>query len=228
MKWIYFFCLLALVHVQADPQADTLKQQVLVELPKIAGWCSLEKASHFIDLIIETQPKVCVEIGVFAGSSLFPVASALRFLGEGIVIGIDPWDQWECIKYFTSKMDDVHLKWWMHVDLESIYHSYCAMLKKFSLENYCLTIRATSEMAVSQIPSIDILYIDGNHSELSYVQDVQLYLPKVNPGGYIWINDTLNINAQVALECLMKQCDFIKTIDKGNCILFKKRMKRYE
>ena len=78
--------------LHADSEIDELKKQVCLVLPSLEGWCSREKALNFIDLVLEVKPQVCVEIGVFGGSSLFPVASALKHRGEGIVIGIDPWD----------------------------------------------------------------------------------------------------------------------------------------
>ena len=79
-------------------------------------------------------------------------------------------------------------------------------------------------MAVGQIKNIDILHIDGNRAAEQSIQDVRLYLPKVNPGGYVWMGDCLGYNKQKAIELLMQQCDVIKIIDDGNCILFRKHI----
>jgi len=203
---------------------DELKQFVAKYLPSFEGWCSKEKAFNFIDLVMETNPKTCVEIGVFGGSSLFPVASALKLLDQdGIVIGIDPWDKIECIKYFDPVKDEVDLKWWGNLNLDRIYYSYTNLIRRFNLQDYCLTIRATSENAVSEIDEIDILYIDGNHSEEVTKLDVELYLPKVRSGGYIWMNDAQWESRQEGLDLLLEACDAAKLIENGNCILFKKR-----
>lgn len=53
-------------------------------------------------------------------------------------------------------------------------------------------IRKTSEEAVSQFidESIDIIYIDGNHSYKYVMQDLELYWPKVKTGGLL-IGDDL-------------------------------------
>ncbi len=221
MRIIFLFC--CIFALNADTAVDTLKTNVCDALPNVHGWCSKSKALNFIDLVLETKPDVCVEIGVFGGASLFPVASALKFLNKGIVIGIDPWDKIECIKYFDPIKDAEHLKWWGELNIRYIHQSYNNLIKKNQLENFVRTIKSTSEKAASQIDSIDILYLDGNHSEVCSTQDVQLYLPKVKKGGYIWMNDTLWPERQEAVDLLVDACDVVRLIDDGNCILFKKR-----
>lgn len=206
-----------------DPQVLELKQHVASVIPTLQGWCTQEKAAAFIDLILEIKPEVCVEIGVYAGSSLFPVASALQFLDHGIVIGIDAWDKLECIKHFDPNDDEAHLNWWGKLNIDAFYYLYLNTLRQYDLEDYCITMRATSERAAPAIGSIDFLHIDGNHSEVVSAKDVELYLPKVRTGGYICINDTLWPQMQKAVELLMDFCDPVQVIDNGNAILFQKR-----
>lgn len=223
MKKILLFCC-CLTSLNADLRIDTLKNNVSTILPSIEGWCSKAKANSFIDLVLEEKPDLCVEIGVFGGSSLFPVASALKHLGKGTILGIDPWNKVECIKYFDPIEDAEHLKWWGELNIDVIYQSFNQVLEKYNLKDVVKIIRATSEVAANLVnSSIDILYIDGNHSEACSTQDVQLYLPKVRSGGYIWMNDTLSNEKQEAIDLLLKACDVIRLIDSGNCILFKKR-----
>ncbi len=221
MKWIFFY--LSIFSSLLANDAEELKQTVCRTLSSLEGWCSKEKAAAFIDLVLEVRPDVCVEIGVFGGSSAFPVLSALKYLGSGQLIAIDPWDKIECIKYFDPIEDAAHLKWWGNLNISFIYYAYLNMLKKHELEAYVTTIRSTSEQAVIHIGEIDILYIDGNHNEEVSSRDVELYLPKVRPGGYIWYNDSLWKDRQEGIDLLLEECDAIKLIDDGNCILFKKR-----
>lgn len=202
---------------------DEIKNQVCTIQPSLQGWCSKEKALTLIDIVTELNPKVCVDIGTFGGSSLFPVACALKFLESGVVIGIDPWDKLECIKYYDPVKDEENLRWWMQLDLDAIYNSYLKEIKRFGLEGYCITMRMTSERAATSIEEIDLLHIDGNHNEQNMTQDAVLYLPKVRSGGYILLNDSLWDDAQKAVDILLKECDVIKLIDCGNCIVFKKR-----
>jgi len=207
----------------ANVKADELKRHVLHILPLFEGWCSKEKAEGFVDLVLETRPDVCVEIGAFGGASVFPAASALKMLDHGMLYAIDPWDKIESIKYFDPVEDAAHLKWWGNLDINYIYHNFISMLTTHVIQDYVTPIRATSEMAASMIDSIDILHIDGNHSESVSIFDVQTYLPKVKDGGYIWYNDALWRDRQEALDLLLEACDIVKVIDDGNCILFQKR-----
>lgn len=222
MKKGWIACLWACAALFAEPVED-LKRSVCEGIPQLYGWCTKEKAVQFIDLVLEVKPDVCVEIGVFGGRSLFPVASALKFLGKGIVVGIDPWSKEEIIPYFDPVKDEAHINWWSKLNFDQIHSSYLNMLSQYQLEDYVITLRTTSELASYAIGAIDILYIDGNHQEIISNQDVRLYLPKVRKGGYIWLNDSLWRDLQSSVDLLFEECDFVKLVDGGNCILFKKR-----
>ena len=206
----------------SEQTVNELKQSVCIGLPQIIGWCSPEKALNFIDLVLEVKPQAYVEIGVFGGSSLFPVASTLKFLNQGVIYAIDPWNMTENLRHFDPALDPANFTWWKALNYDSIYNSYQKMLKRYEIQDYCITLKMTSEAAVTRIENIDILYIDGGHSEGAFLTDVSLYLPKVRSGGYIWMNDTLWEQAQLAIELLLEECEVIKLIDNGNCILFKK------
>lgn len=215
---------LAAVHIlAANAEIDALKLEVSAKLSTLEGWCSKEKALAFIDLILEEKPKVWVEVGVFGGSSLFPVLSTFKFLGEGMAIGIDAWDKIECIKYFDPVKDKVDLKWWGSVNLQAIHRSYLNMIDVHGFSPYVLTIRANTEEAVEDVQEIDVLHLDGNHCETPSLRDAELFLPKVRSGGYIWLNDSLWASRQKALDCLLMSCDVVKVLDQGNCLLLKKR-----
>jgi cephalosporin hydroxylase len=220
-KWLSLFLAPALL--VADPQVDEMKQRVVKILPSIFGWCSAEKATAMIDLVLEVKPAVCVDIGTFGGASLLPVASALKYLDSGIVYGIDPWDKLEAIKYFDPVADKENFEWWGRVNFNDVFSVYLNLLRRFNIEKHCITVRETSESAAGEIETIDILHIDGNHHEAVVTQDVTLYLPKVRSGGYIWLNDSIWPQMQDAIDLLMESCTVVKLVDNGNCILFKKR-----
>jgi len=222
MKKVIVLFALLISFLNGDP-VDDLKRHISHELKTLHGWCSEEKALNFIDLVLEVKPAVCVDIGAFGGKSVLPVASALKFLDKGVVIAIDPWDKIEALKHFEPTDDPRHLEWWGKVDFNSIYRGFAQMLQRNNLGKYCKVMKMTSEKAAPYIETIDILYLDGNHAEKMVTQDVQLYLPKIRSGGYIWLNDSTWTAMQPAIELLMESCDVIKLIDNGNCILFKKR-----
>jgi len=217
--FIFFIC----QTLYAEDDVDKLKRRVSIICPNTPGWCSEEKGLNFLDLVLEVKPKVCVEIGVFGGASLIPVAAGLKFLNAGIVIGIDPWNSGEAIKHLDTLEEKEHIDWWSKINLSEIYYSFLERLLLYDLEKHCVILKKTSEQAAFEMGEIDILHIDGHRSETQTVQDVRLYLPKVVSGGHIWLGDALNYNKQKAIDFLLTQCDVIKVIENGNCILFKKR-----
>lgn len=226
MKKIVIALLLCYFTTLSAADADDLKMEVLSILPDIPGWGSDEKALNFIDLVLEVKPAVCVEIGVYAGKSFFPVALALKHLGHGIVFGIDTWEIKESTKHFDPIKDASHIEWWTKESgLEEMYPFCLQMIAEHGLQSYCHLLKMTSEKAAAKIDAIDILHLDGNHDGWVSTQDVMLYLPKVRSGGYIWINDTTWESLVQPWELLAEACDVVKAIDtdKGICVLLKKR-----
>ncbi len=221
MSYFLFF-LLTVVLLKADDDFEVLKTEVCRDLYDLDGWCTEEKTKHFMDLIYEVKPDIYVEIGVFAGQSLIPAAMALKYIDHGKAIAIDAWDSFECIKYMDPIVDRINIGWWGQLYIEPLYQEYVSLISKYRLDEYVHTIRSSSQKAVSLVDSIDILHIDGDHSQYGSLQDVILYLPKVRSGGYIWYSDALWIQRQKGLEILLKECEVVKTIDQSNCILFRK------
>lgn len=225
----FVLCCLALIlcnYIYAgDPTPEKIhayKNYIQREISSIEGWCSKEKALAMFDLIIKENPKICVEIGVWGGSSIFPTALALKLLGnKGVVFAIDPWETEECIKHYEK--GDPNFEWWSKVDIHKIYVSYVNMLQKFDFIPQCITCKETSSNAYEKIPyEIDILHIDGNHSEEASFFDIVTYYPKVKSGGYIWFDDKNWASTKKAIDYLYEHCIYVQTVDNGNCILFQK------
>lgn len=227
-KFILSFFILLTISLQANKtswvqfQKKTLKMQ-----EKVDGWCGKEKAKKLMNLIYKTKPKVCVEIGVFGGSSVFPMAKTLSFLQNGKIYAIDPWSTEECLKGY--KKDNPNYGWWEKVNLNKIFNSFEKLIDKHNLSNFCVIMRMNSEKAKDYFEneSIDILHIDGNHTEECALYDVKTFFPKVKKGGYIWFDDANWESTQKAVEFLKDNCHFypkgsIKSSGQ-ECFLFQKR-----
>jgi predicted O-methyltransferase YrrM len=159
------------------------KLKVFNYMNQLEGWCSKNKASILMDLVFMLKPKVIVEIGVWGGKSLIPMAYALKVNGKGKAYGIDPWDSIESIK----GMEGINYDWWNRVDHEMILQGLLTKITQFDLEEYLELIRTTSEFA-PRIPDIDILHIDGNHSKKASELDIQ-WVELVKRGGVIIWDD---------------------------------------
>jgi predicted O-methyltransferase YrrM len=195
-------------------------------LKKIKGWCSLNKATKLINCIDEIKPDICVEIGVFGGSSFIPQALALKKIGKGKIFGIDPWKT-ECA--LEEMSEEKNKNWWSGLNIESIYNHFVSNIKIFDIESFCEIIRDKAEDVHTKFEdeSVGILHIDGNHSELLAYKDATLYFPKVKICGYIFFddidwkeNDSYLLTAK-AFNYLLQYCEKECVID-NNCLVMKK------
>jgi len=201
---------------------ETFKLKSLTQLSVIrAQCCYYEKAVKMMDLIYLTRPTLCAEIGVLGGGSIYPTACALKFLKRGKVIGIDPWDFAHCAMGHSP--DEEIYQWWAKKDMEVVFWAFVDLIATHDLGDYCEVIRSDEVNAVSsfQDRSIDILHIDGNHSETIALLDAKLYLPKVKKGGYIWFDDVDIPTTGKAVSYLTDQCEFLPHFSiLGKCHLF--------
>lgn len=181
--------------------ATNIKQQAFQAMAKLEGWCQVDKAAVLMDLIFWTQPQKVVEIGVFGGKSLVPMAYALRANGQGVVYGIDPWSSHESIQ----GMDGVNRDYWAKVNHESILHGLIQKINQFGLQNQIILVRNTSAEAVP-IPDIDILHIDGNHGEETSYIDVVKWVPLVKKGGLIIFDDINWSTTAKAVQWVNEHC----------------------
>ncbi len=223
IQWILAVCAMLPMYLTALGEWENAQGKALIFQNAIQGWCSTEKALKLMDLIHDTQPEVCVEIGVFGGSSIYPMASALKFQKHGVIYAIDSWVKEDCIDGYEST--DPNYTWWVSLDYEKIYQDFLHMLEDFRLLKYCNVLRMNSMSAVQYFSdeSIDILHIDGNHSEQSALQDVLLFFPKVKTGGYIWFDDVNWSSTRKAVLYLSDRCEVIFDRSIGTeCFLFQK------
>lgn len=203
-----------------------LLEKIKTILPSIHGWCSFEKASKFVELILEYKPQLCVEIGVFGGSSFIPQALTLNTYG-GKIVGIDPWKNEAALE---SMVDETHKEWWGKLNLENIYDHCKKNITLYDVESTCTLIRDKAENVVSNFSdnSIDLLHIDGNHSEELSYKDAVLYLPKVKSGGLIFFDDIYwtegdnYATTRKAIIYLLKECEKIDIVN-GDCLILKKK-----
>lgn len=155
------------------------------ELPKMPGWCTVEKAKRMAEL--STGASLCVELGVFGGRGLAAMALALAKQGFGRADGIDPYSASAALEGVNSPEND---EWWSKLDYSEISRVAQLSLCELGLYHCSRIIRLTSKEAVEFYGDhvIDVLHQDSNHSEQISRQEVELWAPKMESGG-IWISD---------------------------------------
>jgi predicted O-methyltransferase YrrM len=184
------------------------------------GWMEPERAVEMAQLVLDIQPEIVVEIGVFGGRSLISQALALKANGHGKIYGIDAWKTEVAIE----GENDSNAKWWKeNIDINQIHLYAFNGIWRYHLQEQAILLRAPSQYCADMFPVIDIIFIDGCHSEVASCRDVELFVPKVRRAGHIWFDDCDWPTTQKAQRLLEEKCDTVKTSADGHYKLFKKR-----
>jgi hypothetical protein len=117
-------------------------------------------------------------VGVWEGQNVIGIAKEFP---DTICYGVDPYDYTEYNNQLSLKDDKSYL---LINESENVYQKTFSNTKKYS--NFHL-IRKSSSDAVNDFEdeSIDIVFIDANHSYESVKNDIDLWLPKVKTGGVL-------------------------------------------
>lgn len=206
----YYECVIKTGENQVEA-VQSAKERAFEMMSDLEGWCPRSKASILMDLIFMVKPAVVVEIGVFGGKSLIPMAYALKERREGKIYGIDPYSSVESAK----GMDGINLEYWSTVNHEAILKGFERKIQRYELEDQVVLIRNSSEEA-PVINDIEILHIDGNHSEVNSLGDVTKWVPLVKKGGLIVFNDINWVTTADAVLWLDKHCIKIAEFKEDN------------
>lgn len=206
------------------PLPDSLTDYIATRLDdtnrkRMEGWCTPEKADALARQVIAIRAITAIEIGVFAGRSLFAIALAQREVSPTArVLGIDPWSPAASIAGFET--DPANRDWWMRLDHTAIYSQCVAVAAELGLTSAHL-FRGTAHSALPAVrfafptPTLDLLHIDGNHSEGSALADVENYVPLVRPGGSVIFDDCDWETTKLAQQRLAKLCTLDRMV--GAC-----------
>lgn len=194
----------------------------------LEGWCSAQKAQVLYDLILKSDSQVSIELGVFGGRSLIPIALAHKAKSSGFVLGVDAWSKQASIEGSGAFKDGVTAKendeWWSKVDYNKIYEGCVNAIQKYGVSDCCGTARMRT-LAVGLLlkdNSIDLLHQDSNHSEEVSCAEVEMYFPKMKDGSY-WISDDTDwATTQKSQELLMDK-GFTMIADYQNYKVFQKQ-----
>lgn len=155
-------------------------------VPTCGDWCSLEKAHTLAAMVIAVHPRRIVEIGVWMGGSFIPMALALKQIGGGRILGIDPWRAGASV----MGQEGPNAEWWSRAPHDDAYHYFIAKLNELDLVPISDVERITSDDYTGEIRKgpIDILHIDGNHSDQA-MRDVARFGSGVRCGGFVIADD---------------------------------------
>lgn len=188
---------------------DNILATIKKHLGETPGWCEYQKAERMVDCVAKTNATNHLELGVYCGSSLMPVALAIVRLqadkGPVSITGVDAWNPVACVEGLT-KDEDCHRQYWTRIDHDGAYQATRRHLDKFGLMKYTTLVRSSSLDYFDKVPdeSLDSLHQDGNHSELVSWLEVELYWNKVKRGGWWFLDDTHMESLKKAQAALLR------------------------
>lgn len=199
-----------------------IKDAIYNYIPHMEGWCLPERCEEMAERILETNARICIDIGVYAARSTIAMGFAARELRTSRVFGIDPWKVETAIE---GDNVEENARWWReNSNLEKMHQETMRYVWSHRLDEWVTIIRNGSQYVADLFPVIDFINIDGCHTELASCRDVNLYLPKLRSGCYLTFDDADWATTQPALKLIEEQCDLIRVMkDKNEARTYKKR-----
>ena len=132
--------------------------------------------SDFVNFLKGALPdnSTMVEIGSYQGESTESFAQSGKF---SIINAVDPWmDNYDPADPSSQ------------ADMASVEKAFDIRTGRYP---QIKKLKLTSEQAAERFPnrSLNMVYIDGIHQKPNVIQDINLWLPKIKPGGFITGHD---------------------------------------
>lgn len=154
----------------------------------LQGHPDIDSMRTMAQFFYKIQPQLTVEVGAQGGFVTYPLASTLKFIGQGKFYAIDSWQ-----------------------NQETLYQRFLYMLYQSELEDLCFTVREDPKQAASQFAdrSIDLLLLNAD------LEEAKAYLPKMKSGGWIWLQQAALLRRAPTVDFLMNHCTWDKTHSLG-------------
>jgi hypothetical protein len=175
------------------------------------GGASLLKILVLADLIMARPVIRMVEIGVYRGRLLLPLAMLMQWREGGEVFGIDPYEA-SAAEQHDAHHRQIDLERWADVvDWDGLYEGVLRTAERLGVQTRCNLVRARSEDVADQFApgTIDLLHIDGNHDQDAVARDAELYVPRVSVGGYVVLDDASWPSVHPVFERLYAEHDLV-------------------
>jgi hypothetical protein len=152
----------------------------------VEGWHTEAQCAYYNNLIKPLKEGNVVEVGVFGGASLLGVVDTCIKTGSHLY-GIDPWELVETAN--GAKMDN-QKKDAYRSRIMDIRLNLERIINKEGYDNITLIHGFSTDASnLFEDASIDIVFIDGDHSYDAVYMDMETWLPKVKAGGVMWGDD---------------------------------------
>jgi FkbM family methyltransferase len=192
-----------------------LNAKIIAALPAIEGWCTARKAVWLAGLIAECRCSVVLEIGIYGGRSLIPMALAVReHAPEGEVYGVEAWSSDVGVEIATDAGNDA---WWRNVELAAVKAQFLRNLLDNELAGIVNVLEMSSDEAFKCLTAIgpcefDLIHVDGSHAQAQALRDVESWSGLLRPGGILVLGDLAWPSMQEAREYLRSHLSVVEEV----------------
>jgi predicted O-methyltransferase YrrM len=186
--------------------------QLYKYIDSVHGWLSTAEQTallHFPVLVDHLDGEI-VEIGSFKGKSTISLGLGSKYISEKkrTIFAIDP---------FLS-----------NGGYFNYFNEFQSNIQRFNLGSYVSPIKKFSQEALLDCPEkISALFIDGDHSYLGVKRDIELYAPRVVPGGIIAFHDyTVYADVKRAVDELCESKEYVLVCDYDSLRVLRKLKKK--
>jgi hypothetical protein len=182
------------------------------------GGASLLKILVLAELIVVNELCRIVEIGVYRGRLMLPLAHLMLRLGRGEVVGIDPYSAGAAVQR-EARTDGLDLvEWPSSVDWTALHGDLIEAISQRGLGERAHLIRRRSRDAADSFVAapIDMLHVDGNHDREAVETDIELFMPHMADGGLLIMDDVSWPTIRPVYESLVDEHELLLTLtEKG-------------
>lgn len=153
---------------------------------QILGWFTPEQKKWYHNLVTSIKNGIIVEIGVYGGASLLSIASTCK-VNRNQIYAIDLWDQLKvCGGKELAPEDPILLT-------QKTNKSKLERLITKEQLNFIHLMQTSSTIASKKFTpgSVDLVFIDGEHTFEAVKQDIDNWWKKVKAGGVLAGHDYL-------------------------------------
>lgn len=182
------------------------------------GGCSDEKALLLAALVHRAPVRRSIDVGVYRGRSLIPLAVAHRRAG-GHVLGIDPFSVQEAYQEDRPDMLEALEAWRHGIDPDALYADVQQRLVDLDLGESAVLVRKPSREVWPTLAdgSAGVIHVDGNHDRTPATHDMIEAARVVAGGGFVVVDDPSWASVEAARrEALVPLSEVLRVQDERN------------
>lgn len=198
---------------------DEAWEKVLKVRKAIDGWTFEDKSRYMFDLVLESKPSVAVEVGVWRGLSIASFCAASLITGTK-VWAIDPWSESAIAENgYNQSLGERQMQ------LDAIADQFKRDFKVLGLDPNMSVLRKTSWDASFDFAdsSIDVIHLDGAHTEWDSSRDLIAWTSKIKNGGLFIMDDANWETMQLCQTLALKKYEHVTYLENGKTRVFRKK-----